>query len=83
VPVLRTDFGLRAVDKDQSPMAPTSVDKYLRSKFGERLPEVRGAMEKLARSRGAETLAEEAFSSTKRFGRRFQRESRGGVRKES
>ena len=27
VAVLRTDFGLRAVDKDQKPMAPTSVAK--------------------------------------------------------
>ena len=67
VPVLRTDFGLRAVDKDQSPMAPTRVDKYLRSKFGDRLPEVRGAMEKLARSRGAEVLAKEAFQLYEAF----------------
>jgi hypothetical protein len=67
VPVLRTDFGLRAVAKDQSPMAPTSVDKYLRSKFGERLPEVRGAMEKLARSRGAEVLVKEAFQLYETF----------------
>ena len=61
VPVLRTDFGLRAVDKEQKPMAPTSVEKYLRSKFGERLPKVRGAMEKLAQSRGPEALANKAF----------------------
>src|SRR5688500_16674308 len=52
VAVMRTDFGLRAVDKEQMPMAPTSVAKYLQSKFGERLPEVRSLMETLARSHG-------------------------------
>jgi len=67
VPVVRTDFGLRAVDKEQKPMAPTGVDKYLRSKFGATLPEVRGAMEKLARSRGAEALAQEAFQLYEAF----------------
>ena len=67
VPVVRTDFGLRAVDKEQKPMAPTGVDKYLRSKFGANLPEVRGAMEKLARSRGAEALAKEAFQLYEAF----------------
>ena len=50
VAVMRTDFGLRAVDKEQKPMAPTSVAKYLQSKFGGRLVEVRGEMEKLAQS---------------------------------
>ena len=61
VPVMRTDFGLRAVDKEQKPMAPTSVAKYLQSKFGERLTEVRDAMEKLAKSQGPEALANKAF----------------------
>ena len=61
VPVVHTDFGLRAVDRDQKPMAPTSVHKYLQSKFGERLPEVRGAFEKLAESQGIEALANKAF----------------------
>ena len=67
VPVLRTDFGLRAVDKEQKPMAPTSVAKYLQSKFGERLPEVRGAMEKLAQSQGPEALANKAFQLYEAF----------------
>lgn len=61
VPVLRTDEGLRAVAKDQKPMAPASVEKYLQSKFGERLPEVRSAMKKLAQSRGPDALVNEAF----------------------
>src|SRR5262245_48624446 len=67
VPVLRTDFGLRAVDKEQKPMAPTSVAKYLQSKFGDRLPEVRGAMEKLAKSHSAEALANKAFQLYEAF----------------
>jgi hypothetical protein len=29
--VVRTDFGLRAMDKEQKPMAPTRVQKYLQS----------------------------------------------------
>ena len=67
VSVLRTDFGLRAVDKEQKPMAPTSVEKYLQSKFGERLREVRNAMEKLAQSQGPEALANKAFQLYEAF----------------
>ena len=67
VPVLRTDFGLRAVDKEQKPMAPTSVAKYLQSKFGERLPDVRSAMETLAQSQGPEALANKAFQLYEAF----------------
>ena len=67
VPVVRTDFGLRAVDKEQKPMAPTSVEKYLRSKFGERLRDVRGAMEALAQSQGPEALANKAFQLYEAF----------------
>ena len=67
VPVLRTDFGLRAVDKEQKPMAPTSVEKYLQSKFGERLREVRRAMETLAQSQGPEALANKAFQLYEAF----------------
>jgi hypothetical protein len=61
VPVLHTDEGLRAVGKDQKPVTPESVEKYLGSKFGEALPAVRRAMEKLAKSRSTEVLADEAF----------------------
>ncbi len=42
-------------------MSPDSVEKYLASKFGQALPMVRLAMEKLARSREPEALAEEGF----------------------
>ena len=61
VPVLHTGEGLRAAGKDQKPVTPESVEKYLTSKFGEALPTVRRAMEKLAHSRAPETLAEEGF----------------------
>ena len=41
VPVLHTDEGLRAADRDQTPVSPESVEKYLASKFGQTLPVVR------------------------------------------
>ena len=61
VPVLHTDDGLRAVGKDQKPVTPQSVEKYLASKFGDALADVRSAMTDLARSRRPAALAEEAF----------------------
>ena len=61
VPVLQTEDGLRAAGKDQKPVRPETVEKYLVSKFGEALPAVRRAMEKLATSRTPEALAEEGF----------------------
>ena len=61
VPVLQTDEGLRAAGKDQKPVDPASVEKYLKSKFGEALPAARAAMAKLAKSRKPEALAEEGF----------------------
>jgi hypothetical protein len=67
VSIVRTDFGFRAVDKDQKPIAPTSVQKYLQSKFGATLPEVRGAMEQLAQSHGAEALVIKAFQLYEAF----------------
>lgn len=67
VAVVRTDFGLRAVDKEQKPMAPTSVEKYLRAKFGDKLPEARSAMEELARSREPDALVKEAFQLYEAF----------------
>jgi hypothetical protein len=67
VPVLHTDEGLRAVGKDQKPVAPASVRTYLESKFGDALPAVQHAMESLAKSREPETLAEEAFHLYEQF----------------
>jgi hypothetical protein len=67
VPVLHTTDGLRAAGKDQKPMDPANVAKYLKSKFGEVLPAVRAAMEGLAKSRAPEALAEEGFRLYERF----------------
>src|SRR4051794_29704641 len=60
IPVVRTPDGLRALDKDQ-PAKPESVERYLGSKFGEALPEVRAAMERLAGSLPPAELARRAF----------------------
>jgi hypothetical protein len=67
VPVLHTDEGLRAVGKDQVPVAPASVEKYLKSRFGEALPAVRAAMMKLAKSRSVDVLADESFHLYEQF----------------
>jgi hypothetical protein len=67
VPVLHTEEGLRAVGKDQKPVTPSSVEKYLTSKFGEALPQVRAAMAALAKSRTPERLADEGFRLYERF----------------
>ena len=61
VPVLHTDQGLRAAGKDQQPVVPASVQKYLASKFGDALPAVRAAMGELAKSRSTEVLADDGF----------------------
>jgi hypothetical protein len=67
VPALHTDEGLRAVGKDQKPVTPESVEKYLRSKFNEALPAVRAAMVRLAKSRRPEVLADQAFALYEQF----------------
>ena len=48
-------------------MAPTSVAKYLQSKFGDKLPEARSAMEDLAHSRKPDDLAKVAFQLYEAF----------------
>ena len=50
-----------AAGKDQKPVTPESVEKYLTSKFGEALPSVRRAMEKLAKSRTPEIWRKRGF----------------------
>ena len=67
VPVLHTEQGLRAVGKDQKPVTPSSVEKYLTSKFGAALPGVWQAMEQLAKSRTPERLADEGFRLYEQF----------------
>ncbi len=67
VPFLHTDAGLRALGKDQTPVAPASVQRYLLSKFGDALPAVRHAMQTLAKSREPEVLADEGFKLYEAF----------------
>ncbi len=66
VPAISTPDGIHAVSKDR-PIAPASVARYLEGKFGDAFPEVRKAMEQLARSMPAETLAAEAFKLYEQF----------------
>src|SRR5881296_723933 len=58
---VETEEGLRALDGGK-PVSPASVERYLESKFGSDLGEVRKAMTALARSRTPQRLAAEAFS---------------------
>jgi hypothetical protein len=60
VPAVHTKEGLRALEKEK-PSDPAAVERYLESKFGDALADVRGAMEALAKSRPPKALAGEAF----------------------
>ncbi len=66
LPAVETNDGLRAV-RDGTPENPRTVERYLESKFGDALPEVRAAMTALARSLPRSALAEEAFALYERF----------------
>jgi hypothetical protein len=66
VPALRTPKGLRALDRDRV-VEPETVERYLESKFGDRLPAVRQAMERLAASRAPKQLATEAYELYESF----------------
>jgi hypothetical protein len=66
VPVTQTKDGLRALSKDE-PIQPASVQRYLASKFGDNLPEVRAAMERLADALPPEQLAAQAYALYEQF----------------
>ncbi len=66
VPALNTPEGLRAASKGK-PVAPASVERYLHSKFGEALPEVKSAMEQLACSYSPQELADKGYSLYEKF----------------
>ncbi|MDF1502953.1 hypothetical protein [Roseisolibacter sp. H3M3-2] len=66
VPAVDTPRGLRAVEKGR-PTTPTGVERYLRGKFGEALPEVRAAMEALAAAYEPDALEAKAFALYERF----------------
>lgn len=66
VTVVQTEAGIRAAIKGKA-TEPESVERYLKSKFGEALPDVQKAMEKLARSRQPDALAAQAYSLYEEF----------------
>ena len=66
VPVVKTSSGLRATVKDQ-PVNPVSVERYLTQKFGPGLPEVREAMQALARAYPPKLLTAVGFSLYEQF----------------
>jgi len=66
IPVVRTPRGLRAADKGEA-LDPGGVRRYLESKFGAALPDVRQAMTDLARSFPREELAGRAFALYETF----------------
>src|SRR3954470_12858556 len=67
VPALRTPDGIRAMEKDFRPAAAASVERYLASKFGDHLDEVRAAMEQLAASLSPEELNRQGFALYEAF----------------
>lgn len=66
VPVIATAHGIRALEKGK-PTNPSSVEKYLASKFGEHLGDVEKAMAELAKSYPAQELAAVAYSLYEKF----------------
>jgi hypothetical protein len=66
VPVVQTEQGLRALNKGKA-VSPASVRRYLDSKFGEALPEVKAAMGALAGSFSREDLARRAYELYEQF----------------
>jgi hypothetical protein len=67
VPVLRTKDGLRAAARDGKAADPSSVQRYLESKFGEALGPVSAAMINLADSLETDRLAREAYAMYEKF----------------
>jgi hypothetical protein len=66
VPVVRTGKGLRALNKGKA-VLPAAVRRYLASKFGEALPEVKAAMGELADSLSHEDLVHRAYELYEQF----------------
>jgi hypothetical protein len=76
IPVVRSPEGLRAVEKGKTG-SPQSVERYLRSKFGDALEEVLGAMGALAASLPPAELARRAFRLYERFRPEVPSDERG------
>src|SRR4051795_419262 len=67
VPAIRTPDGIRAMEKDFRPASTASVERYLASKFGDHLDEVRAAMEQLAASLLPDELNRHGFALYEAF----------------
>jgi hypothetical protein len=67
VPAIRTPEGIRAMEKDFRPASAASVGRYLASKFGDHLDEVRAAMEQLAASQSPDELNRHGFALYEAF----------------
>ena len=66
VPAINTPDGVRAVIKNK-PIESKSVERYLKSKFGESLGAARAAMRDLAKAFRPEQLLKNAFSLYEKF----------------
>jgi len=66
VPATHTDEGLHALS-GENPIHPESVQKYLKSKFGDALDDVSDAMLELARSLPPSHMAEKAYVLYEKF----------------
>jgi len=66
VPAKHTEEGLRALS-GESPIRPESVQKYLKSKFGDAFEDVSDPMLELAKSLPPSQLAERAYTLYEKF----------------
>jgi hypothetical protein len=66
VPARKTKDGIRAIAKD-AVVEPAPVQRYQAGKFGDRLDEVRSAMDDLARTYEPQDLAERAYGLYEQF----------------
>src|SRR5271166_4537099 len=66
VTATNTDDGIRA-SRENKPIDPESVRRYLDDKFGENLKAVRSALQKLAKAYKPQELAQEAYTLYERF----------------
>jgi hypothetical protein len=66
VPVVHTAEGVRAL-ADGRPISPSSIDRYLKTKFGDALKDVRLAMSELAHSLPPRELALSAYRLYEQF----------------
>ncbi len=66
VPAVRTRQGVRATVKGKA-ISPSSVQYYLKQKFGAELPEARSALETLAKAYSPEELEARAYALYEQF----------------